>query len=214
MACTYQTGHGLKHAQDLGVTQRVVGEVEDTELQTLPEVLNVCHRLQAVVGHLQRVQDRETGWRGGSTGEHVWHLLPAHTLSAGTRRSRAAKLTEVLNGLDVVVAQVEGVQLLERLQVFDLVQQVHLQEEAAQLALGLQILDPLDAVALQPEAAQARVLLQVLNAVKAWQGGAGEAPVSAILMLENITTRVLSLEGALCGWGCPWEEFMTVRPAQ
>ena len=80
----------------------------------------------------------------------------------------AAQLTEVLDGLDVVVAQVEGVQLLQRLQVLDLVQQVHLQEEAAQLALGLQILDPLDAVTLQPEAAQARVLLQVLDAGKAW----------------------------------------------
>lgn len=52
---TYQTGHALKHAQDLRVTQQVVGEVEDTESQTLPEVLNVGHRLQAIVGHLQCV---------------------------------------------------------------------------------------------------------------------------------------------------------------
>lgn len=57
---------------------------------------------------------------------------PTHwNFSQDVAQSRAAKLTEVLNGLDVVVAQVEGVQLLERLQVFDLVQQVHLQEEAA-----------------------------------------------------------------------------------
>lgn len=61
--CTYQTGHALEHAQDLGVTQHVVGEVEDTELGALPEVLDVCHGLQAVVGHLQCVQDREAGWR-------------------------------------------------------------------------------------------------------------------------------------------------------
>lgn len=67
--CTYQTGHVLKHTQDLRVTQHVVGEVEDTESQTLTEVLNVCHSLQAVVGYLQRVQDRETGWRGGGTNE-------------------------------------------------------------------------------------------------------------------------------------------------
>lgn len=173
MTCTYQTGHALKHAQDLGVAQRVVGKVEDTESQTLPEVFNVCHRLQAVVGHLQRVQDREAGWRGGGTSEHLCHVLPAHTLESqrDVVRSRAAKLTEVLDGLDVVVAQVEGVQLLERLQVLDLVQQVHLQEEAAQLALGLQVLDPLDTVALQPEAAQACVLLQVLNSVEACRGG-------------------------------------------
>lgn len=92
-------------------------------------------------------------------------------------QSRAAELTEVLNGLDVVVAQVEGVQLLEWLQVLNLVQQVHLQEEAAQLALGLQILDPLDAIALQPEAAEACILFQVLDAVKPWWGGAGEDPV-------------------------------------
>lgn len=98
-------------------------------------------------------------------------------LSRDAARSRAAKLTEVLNGLDVVVAQVEGVQLLERLQVLNLVQQVHLQEEAAQLALGLQVLNPLDAIALQPEAAEACILFEVLNAVKPWWVGAGEVPV-------------------------------------
>lgn len=77
VTCTYQTGHALKHTQDLGVTQPVVGEVEDTESQTLSEVLNVCHRLQVVVGHLQRIQDREAGWRGGSTSEHRCHTLLA-----------------------------------------------------------------------------------------------------------------------------------------
>lgn len=101
-------------------------------------------------------------------------------LSQDAAQSRAAKLTEVLNGLDVVVAQVEGIQLLEWLQVLNLVQQVHLQEEAAQLALGLQVLDPLDAIALQPEATKACVLFEVLNAVKPWWMGAGEAPVHSV----------------------------------
>lgn len=101
-------------------------------------------------------------------------------LSRDAAQSRAAKLTEVLNGLDVVAAQVKGVQLLERLQVLDLVQQVHLQEEAAQLALGLQVLDPLDAIAFQPEAAEACVLFEVLNAIKPWWVGAGEAPVHSV----------------------------------
>lgn len=53
---------------------------------------------------------------------------PAPTLDSqlGCGVARAARLTEVLDGLDVVVAQVEGVQLLEWLQVLNLVQQVHL----------------------------------------------------------------------------------------
>lgn len=82
VGCTYQTRHALKHTQDLRVTQHVVGEVEDTEPQTLAEVLNVCHGLQAVVGYLQCVQDREAGWRGGGTNEQQQHVLPAHTLES------------------------------------------------------------------------------------------------------------------------------------
>ena len=41
----YQVGHALKNAQDLWVTQLVVGKVKDTEFQTLLEMLNVFHGL-------------------------------------------------------------------------------------------------------------------------------------------------------------------------
>lgn len=57
----YQIRHGLQDAQDLGVTQPVVGQIKDTEIQALLQVPDVSHRLQVVVGHLQRAQDWQAG---------------------------------------------------------------------------------------------------------------------------------------------------------
>lgn len=75
-------------------------------------------------------------------------------------------LTEVFNGLDVIVAEVKSIQFLQRFYVLDFMKQVHLQEEATQFGLGLQVLNFLYSVALQPETAQSRVLFQVLNAIE------------------------------------------------
>lgn len=64
MLVFYQVSHALENAQDLWVTQLVVGKVEDAEFQTLLEMLDVLHGLQVVVGHLERVED----WQAGCTG--------------------------------------------------------------------------------------------------------------------------------------------------
>lgn len=41
----YQVRHALQDAQDFGITQLIVGKVEDAEFQTLLEMLNVFHGL-------------------------------------------------------------------------------------------------------------------------------------------------------------------------
>lgn len=64
MLVFYQVSHALENAQDLWVTQLVVGKVEDAEFQTLLEMLDVLHGLQVVVGHLERVEDRQAGCTG------------------------------------------------------------------------------------------------------------------------------------------------------
>jgi hypothetical protein len=66
--CFYQIGHALEDAQDLRVTQPVVGKVKDAKFGALPEVLDVFHSLQVVVRHLQCVQDWEAGWNGMAAG--------------------------------------------------------------------------------------------------------------------------------------------------
>lgn len=80
-------------------------------------------------------------------------------LGGGREAGREAALTEVLNSLDVIVAEVQRIQLLQRFQVLDFMNQVHLQVEAAQFGLSLQVLDFLYSIALQPETAQTCVFL-------------------------------------------------------
>lgn len=79
-----------------------------------------------IVGHLERVQDRQAGWKvrrakGSNRGRQTLQNLPQ---GKGVGRSGSEKdpwgrgrghLTEVFNGLDEIVAQVEGIQLLQRL---------------------------------------------------------------------------------------------------
>ena len=81
-----------------------------------------------VVGHLERVEDRQAGWKGRSaevsdTGGKECYEPPlgngggrgglenAHPHPAPPRQGL---LTEVFNGLDVIVADIESIQFLQR----------------------------------------------------------------------------------------------------
>lgn len=72
-------------------------------------------------------------------------------------------LTDVFNLRYSVVADVEGVQLLARLQVLDVFDQVLLKVEAAEVRLRVESLYLINAIALEPQALQTGVFLQIFD---------------------------------------------------
>lgn len=59
----YQIRHALQDAEDLRVAQPVVGKIKDAECQALLQMPDVAHRLQVIVGYLERAQDWQAGWK-------------------------------------------------------------------------------------------------------------------------------------------------------
>lgn len=125
----YQIRHALQDAQDLWVTQPIVGKIKDAKFQALLQVPDVFRRLQVIVGYLERAQDWQTGWKARSaevnnngTKRFLAHkyttLEPPHRESGGHngiwKDPAWGVLTEVFNGLDVIVAEVQSIQFLQR----------------------------------------------------------------------------------------------------
>ena len=72
--------------------------------------------------------------------------------------------TDIIDGRDAVVVDVERIEALKRFEVAEFLDEVLLQVEASEFRLRFEVLDPPDSVRFEPQALEARVIVQVFDA--------------------------------------------------